>query len=68
MRKVLVYGLSWNPNVKSGTIVVRLEDGTQSEVPVGSAGEFAVVSAILKESPVWVHQNGSLTTEWEPTG
>ncbi len=68
MKKVLAYGLSWNPNIKSGSIVVRLEDGTQSEVPVGSAEEFAVISAILGESPVWVHQNGSVTTEWEPVG
>jgi hypothetical protein len=68
-KKILRYGLGWNPNTKQGAITLDVGDAQPMRVPVSSAEEFAALAAVLNEEPVFLDTtNGFIVTGWEPPG
>lgn len=68
MRKQITkYNLGWNPQTKKPYVLIHLEGGSQRDVPVQTAEELAALAAILRESPVFLHDNGIIgTVDQEP--
>jgi hypothetical protein len=65
--KIISYGIKWNPKTKHGEVIIRLENGNTTNVPISSAEEFSAVALVLSRSPVFVNMNtGDIETEWEP--
>ncbi len=64
-KPITTYRLIWNPWANEGRILVGVK-GKVKPVPVSSPAEFAAIAAVLKESPVFLYQNGTISTGKEP--
>lgn len=60
MRLILRYTLRWNANDNTGTIHLQLQDGTTHQVPVNTTEEFIAISTILRNSPAFLHPDGTI--------
>ncbi|HYJ80109.1 MAG TPA: hypothetical protein VEW03_10930, partial [Longimicrobiaceae bacterium] len=58
--------LGWNLKEKAGGVQLKLENGQLVKLRIESAAEISAIAAILKESPVFLNQNGLLVTGPEP--
>ena len=65
MAQITEYRLAWHPGQNSGRARIKLQNGTQHEVPINTPGELAAVAAVLREHPVFL-VNGEIRTGWEP--
>ena len=61
-KKITKYDLGWHPQTKRPYVLIHLEGGSQQAVPVQTAEELAALAAILRESPVFLHDNGIIGT------
>jgi hypothetical protein len=59
------YTLAWNPGTNKGYANIATQRG-KKKVPIESPAELAALSAVLKESPVFLYQDGTIATDWEP--
>ena len=64
-RGIKSYVIGWEPGRNRALASLQLEDGTHHSVKVETAGELAALAAILKESPVFLYENGLIVTGWE---
>jgi hypothetical protein len=61
-KKITKYDLGWNPQTKKPYVQIHIEGGLQQSVLVQTAEELAALAAILRESPVFLHDNGIIGT------
>ena len=61
-KKITKYDLGWHPQNKKPYVLIYLEGGSKLTVPVQTAEELAALAAILRESPVFLHDNGIIGT------
>jgi hypothetical protein len=64
------YEIGWNPKTKQGAVRIKLGNGQEYPVPVGTAEELAALAMILNESPVSLNTDTGfiMTANWEPVG
>ena len=64
------FAIRWNPKTKLGSARIKLKNGKDYSVPVGSAEELAALGLVLNEAPVVVDTNTGdiFTKSWEPVG
>ena len=65
-KRIIEYGMSWNPVTNGGVFGVKMEDGTRKKVPANSVGEYAAIALILNRAPVYVDDNDRIITDWKP--
>jgi len=65
-RQVTHCAIAWNPNTRTGKAGLKLEDNSEMNVPVKGIEDFIALTAILRESPLYLRDDGSLYTGWEP--
>jgi hypothetical protein len=61
-KKIAKYDLGWHPQNKKPYVLIHLEGGSKLALPVQTAEELAALAAILRESPVFLHDNGIIGT------
>lgn len=61
------FALGWHPQT-GGAYRIKVINGGWSTWKVVPAADLAALAAIFEESPVYVHPNGSITTDEEPIG
>ena len=64
------YEIGWNPKDKRGAVRIKLVDGQEYPIPVGSAEELAALGMVLNEEPVVLNTDTGyiMTPDWEPVG
>jgi hypothetical protein len=64
------YEIGWNPRAKQGSVRIKLANGSEYPVPVGSAEELAALGMVLNEEPVVLNTDTGyiMTPDWEPVG
>jgi hypothetical protein len=64
------YQIGWNPKTKTGGVRIKLANGQEISVPVGSADEVSALGVVLNESPVSFNTDNGfiMTPSWEPVG
>lgn len=61
---IVEYALEWNQNRKVGAVKLRLGDGQEVPVVVGSSADFGCVEAVLRRGPVYLQADGTITAGW----
>ena len=64
-RGIKSYVIGWEPGRNRAVASLQLEDGSHHAVKIETAAELAAFAAILKESPVFLYENGLIVTGWE---
>jgi hypothetical protein len=64
-RGIKSYVIGWEPGRNRAVASLQLEDGTHHAIKIETAAELAAIAAILKESPVFLYENGLIVTGWE---
>ena len=59
------YVIGWEPARSRPLASIQLEDGSHHAVKVETAAELAALAAILRESPVFLYENGLIVSGWE---
>lgn len=67
MPQVEMFALAWHPQT-GGAYRIKPVGGSWSQWIKVPAADLAALAAILKEQPVFVHPNGSITTGPEQIG
>ena len=69
-KQILEYSLNWRADTNTGTIALRLNDGTTASINPDTVEELAALGDILRnEEPVYYNTRfGDISTGWEPTG
>ena len=67
-RRIQGYGLRWNPKQRQGNVALDIGGGPQADVniPVNSPEELAALAAVLNKPPVYLQQDGSISTDRVP--
>jgi hypothetical protein len=64
-RAIKSYVIGWEPARHRPLASIQLEDGTHHALKVETAGELTALAAILRESPVFLYENGLIVSGWE---
>jgi len=64
-RGIKSYVIGWEPGRNRAVASLQLADGSHHAVKIETAAELAALAAILKESPVFLYENGLIVTGWE---
>jgi hypothetical protein len=64
-RAIKSYVIGWEPARRRPLASIQLEDGSHHALKVGTAAELAALAAILRESPVFLYENGLIVSGWE---
>ncbi len=69
-KQIKSFAFTWNPSpaVKKGLVVLKTVDDKEFRLTVDSAEEFAAITAILNQSPVFIYPDGRIATGWEEVG
>jgi hypothetical protein len=65
-RAIKSYVIGWEPARHRPLASIQLEDGSHHALKVEAAAELAALAAILRESPVFLYENGLIVSGWEP--
>ena len=65
-RAIKSYVIGWEPTRHRPLASIQLEDGTHHALKVESAAELTALAVILRESPVFLYENGLIVSGWEP--
>ena len=60
MQLIMRYSLKWNANSNAYEIWLQLQNGATHKVPVNSVEEFIAISTILRNSPSFLHPDGTI--------
>lgn len=60
MQLIMRYSLKWNANSNAYEIWLQLQNGATHKVPVNSGEEFIAISTILRNSPSFLHPDGTI--------
>lgn len=58
------YGVAWHAGQDKGRVGLKLVNGQNVSLPIGSAAELAAVGVVLSQAPVF-YDNGILRSGWE---
>lgn len=64
--RIVEYRLGWSPKRGQGGVWLKLADGRSSSIAVASLADLAGWAALCKESPLFLHPDGSIVTTEEP--
>jgi hypothetical protein len=64
-RAIKSYVIGWEPARHRPLASIQLEDGSHHALKVETAAELAALVAILRESPVFLYENGLIVSGWE---
>lgn len=64
--KIIEYRLGWSPKQGRGGIELKTEDGRRTVLQVSTLADLAGWAALCKESPLYLHQDGTVMTSQEP--
>jgi len=69
-KQIESYSLNWRAETNTGTINLRLVDGTTASINPDTVQELAALGDILRnEEPLYYNTRfGDISTGWEPTG
>jgi len=59
------YAIGWYPGSNRAVATLLLEDGRRHEIPVDSPVELAAIAAVLRESNVYLHDDGLVAARWD---